>query len=366
MGVSYKKSGVDYNLLDPLKIFAQEQGLKTAENNTKSGFKEVSKSRGESAYITEADEFYLAFVSEGLGSKNLIADEMRKYTNKTYYDHLGYDTVISIVMDISVVGARPIAVSSYWAIGDSHFLKDKKRMADLVKGWKKGCDEVNAVWGGGETPILKGIISSDTIDLAGAAIGIIKPKKNLILGDNLKDGDIIIFFQSSGIHVNGLTLARKLSRKLPLGYKTKLTNGVTYGEELLKVSKSYSALIGEMLNRRIDIRYMVNITGHGWRKLMRLNKSFKYEIENIGEVPEIFRFIQDKSGLSDKEMYSTFNMGAGLAVYINKKDADRVLSVAEKYNIKAWIGGRISKGEKQVNIKPLGITFNQNSLKIRA
>jgi len=365
MKLNYKNSGVDYNLLDPIKKRAQKEGFKTAKNLLGTGFSEVSSSRGESAYLIESADCYYAFVEEGLGTKNLIADEMRKLTGKTYYEEIGYDTVISIVMDLTASGAKPLAVLSYWAIGDFNWLLDRKRLEDFITGWRKACDEVGVSWGGGETPILKDIIYPDTIDLAGAAWGIVKPKNKIILGDKLKDGDSLILFESSGIHVNGLTLARKIADALPAGYATQLGDGKLYGEVLLTPTRSYTRLVQEIQNAGVNIHYMVNITGHGWRKIMRANRDFTYILDTLPDVPEVFHFIQKKSNLSDKEMYATFNMGAGFVIFVDQKDVNIVLEISKKHKIRSWVGGFTEKGEKQVIIKPLNIIYKEEDLQIR-
>lgn len=365
MKLTYKKSGVDYSLLDPVKKLGQKVGLKTIGNIRGTGFKELTASRGETAYILEDEDHYYAFVEEGLGTKNLIADAMRKITGKTYYDVIGYDTVISITMDLVSVGAKPLAVLSYWAVGNSSWFSDKKRLSDFIKGWKTACDDVGIVWGGGETPTLKDIIHSNTVDLAGAAFGIIKPKERLVLGDKLRVGDVIILFESSGIHVNGLTLARKLADELPRGFATRLSNGRMYGEELLTPTLNYSKLVENLFKKGVDIHYMVNVTGHGWRKLMRAKKSFSYVIDTITPVPEVFKFIQHHSGLSDREMYSTFNMGAGFALMLAEKDTNIVLEIAQKHKIESWVAGKVKRGEKQVIIKPLEIVYSGDELVIR-
>ncbi|MBI5452507.1 phosphoribosylformylglycinamidine cyclo-ligase, partial [Candidatus Gottesmanbacteria bacterium] len=140
MSLSYKKSGVNYDLLDPVKRLAQVAGLKTANNILGLDFREISTSRGETAYVLEAAECYHAFVQEGLGTKNLVADEMRKITGKTYYETIAQDTVAMIINDLITVGARPLSILAYWAVGNSGWFADKKRNNDLVNGWKKACD----------------------------------------------------------------------------------------------------------------------------------------------------------------------------------------------------------------------------------
>src|SRR5579872_3006818 len=152
--LTYKSSGVDYDAMDPLKRLAQIEGRKTIKNILGTGLKEVEESRGESAYIQEFGKSYLAFVEEGLGTKSLVADAMYKITGKTYYDQLAQDTVAMMVNDLITLGAKPTTILAYWAAGSSSWFEDKKRMEDLVIGWRKACDLSGAVWGGGETPTL--------------------------------------------------------------------------------------------------------------------------------------------------------------------------------------------------------------------
>lgn len=363
--ISYSRSGVNYNLLDPVKKMAQMAGLATINNIKGSEVGELSQSRGESAYVMELSDCYFAVAEEGLGTKNLVADEMRKITGRTYYDAISYDTVAAIINDLITVGAKPLTILAYWAVGDSKWWKDIKRAKDLVKGWKKACDESEVTWGGGETPSMNDVVKSNVINLAGCAMGIIKPKKRLITEDKLQHGDAIILLESSGIHANGLSLARKIAQKADKGYETLLPNGNMYGEELLKPTIIYSKLIQDLRKNNIDIHYMSNITGHGWRKLMRARKSFSYVIDNIPKPSGLFSFIQENSGLTTYEMYSIFNMGAGFAVYISKNDIDILLKIVQGHKIKALIAGRVEKGKKQIIIHQLNITYSDRDLNIR-
>ena len=170
---SYAQSGVDYSAMDPIKVLAQMSAQKTASNLNSFNAKEVGASRGESAYVWEEADAYRALVIEGLGTKNLVADAMRAITGKTYYDSLAQDTIAMIVNDLIVVGALPQVVNAYFAIGDSNWMRDQQRAADLINGWAAACQEIGAAWGGGETPTLKGVIEPDAIHLGGSAIGII-------------------------------------------------------------------------------------------------------------------------------------------------------------------------------------------------
>src|SRR3989344_9552885 len=178
--ISYSQSGVNYKQLDPVKKIALSQAKKTAINMEKNGGYEMADTRGESAYVWRQGKTLMASVIEGLGTKNLVADAMRKTTGKTYYDSIGHDTISAVVNDLITVGAKPLVIHAYWAVGDSAWLTDGKRVRDLVSGWKKACDLSGASWGGGETPTYKGIIDPNTIDLGGSAVGVIPNKRQLV------------------------------------------------------------------------------------------------------------------------------------------------------------------------------------------
>lgn len=364
--VTYSQTGINYEAMDPIKVLAQMRAKETADNWTRFGLTEMGASRGESAYVWEEKDSYKAFVIEGLGTKNLVADEVRKYTGKTHYFEIGIDSVAIIVNDVIVVGADPQVVNAYFAVGDSNWFSDKERSKDLIEGWAAACKKIGAVWGGGETPTLKDIINPETIDLAGSSVGIINPKSRLTLGDKLQTGDAIILIESSGIHANGLTLARAIASKLPKGYETPLSDGTSFGESLLTPAHLYANLTRSCFESNIDIHYMVNISGHGWRKLMRANKTFSYVLNQIPEPGQLFDFIQENSGNDDKEMYGTFNMGAGFAVFVNAKDAEKTIVVAKENGLKAWNAGVVEEGEKQVVIKPKNIIFKGETLQVRA
>lgn len=362
---SYAKAGVDYSSLDQIKLLAQKMAAQTGKHLQTHGHSELSASRGESAYVWEERDYYVALVIEGLGTKNLIADEMRQITGKTYYGQIAQDTVAMIVNDLIVAGAMPKVINAYWAVGDSKWLEDKLRAEDLAGGWAAACGLAGAAWGGGETPALKDIVIPNTIELAGAAVGEVKPKSRLVMGDKLGDGDAIVLIESSGIHANGITLVRKLAAKKPDLYKQKLADGRLFGEALLTPTHIYVALVKAVLDAGLEIHYMVNITGHGWRKLIRASQQFSYEIDTLPPVQPEFEFIQQQAAISDEEMYSTFNMGAGFAIMLPAGQAAKVVEIAESLDLKAWQAGTVKKGPKQVAIKPKDITFAADSLEVR-
>ncbi len=388
-GMTYKGSGVDYDAMDPFKRAAQLAGKQTAANITRLNdgeFHEVETSRGESAYLIEAAKSYFAHVEEGLGTKNLVADAMYRLTGKSYYDHIAQDTVAMIVNDMITLGALPLSVAMHLAVGESKWFDDEKRCSDLIDGWKKACDLARCVWGGGETPTLKDVILPGAVVLSGSALGLVKPKDRLIKAENIQHGDSIILIESSGIHANGLTMSRRIAerkdgfwrrvahfflpdrvpmRALPKGYLTELTSGRTYGEALLDPTHIYVGLVEDSLNAGAEVHYIVNITGHGWRKLMRAVAPFVYVIEKVPEPQPVFHFIQERGQVSDQEMYGNFNMGAGFALFVPQHSVVAIKGVSSELGFRALEAGYIEKRgeEKKVVIEPLGLVYD--SLNIR-
>lgn len=361
--ITYSSSGVNYSDIDPIKKIAQKAALSTASNLEKSGFSEISATRGESAYVWQQGNILMASVIEGLGTKNLVADAMKK-NNKTYYDIVAHDTVATIINDLISVGAKPLSLHAYWAVGDSKWLSDKQRLKDLIKGWKTACNIAGVSWGGGETPAYAGIINPKTIDLAGSAVGIIKNKKNLLTDKKLKAGDRIIFIKSNGINANGLSLARALAKKLPAGYNTKLKNK-TYGEALLTKSNIYANLVQELFKNKIDLHYLSNITGHGLRKVMRGRPNFTYVIEKLFAPQELFTFMQKVSGMNDYDMYQTFNMGQDYAIFVPQKAVAKTLKIIKQNKFTGLYAGYVQTGIKQVIIKPKNLVYRGDTLNLR-
>lgn len=144
-----------------------------------------------------------------------------------------------------------------------------------------------------------------------------------------------------------------------------MPNGEMFGEALLKPTILYPKLIMDLLDSGIEIHYISNITGHGWRKIMRLKKPFTYRITAVPPVPEELKFIVDRGNIDLKEAYGNFNMGAGFAVYVPKKEVLKVIKIASKHNIKAYKAGFVEQGKKQVIIEPLNITYNEKDLRLR-
>lgn len=363
--ITYSQVGDNYDTKDPIKKLAQNAARLTAKNLRKHNFQEISHSRGESAYVWKQGNIYMASVIEGLGTKNLVADGTRKITGKTYYDIIAYDTVATIINDLVTVGATPLVLHAYWAIENNEWLYDEELMKDLISGWKKACDAAGVSWGGGETATLKQIIISGSAEFGGSAVGIIRSKKHLITDNKLKPGDRIVLIQSTGINANGLSLARAVAKRLKSGYKAKLSNGKIYGEALLAKSNIYARLVQDLQKANVDIHYISNITGHGLRKIMRAKRIFTYVLEKIFEPQEVFGFIQKHAGLSDKEMYGTFNMGQDYAIFVPEKAVQKTLRIVQQNKFKAIDAGYVENGKRQVVIKPKNLIYNSETLNLR-
>lgn len=364
--LTYSSTGVNYDVIDPVKRLAQLRAKETSDNLIRFGMKEVEASRGESAYVWEEPDCYRAFVIEGLGTKNLVADEMRKITGRTHYDAIAQDTVAMIVNDLIVVGADPQVINAYFAVGSSDWFADEERARDLVEGWAKATNLAGASWGGGETPTLQGIVEPDTIDLGGSALGVVKPKGRLALGEKLTSGDAIFLVESSGIHANGLTMARRIASQLPEGYATLLSDGKTYGESLLTPTHIYAGLTRDLFEAGIEIHYMVNVTGHGWRKLMRATRELSYVVDTVPEPHPVFQFIQEQSRNDAVEMYANFNMGAGFAIFMPEESVELAEQIARNtYGLRSGKAGHIETGPKQVVIRPKSIVYKADTLCVR-
>ena len=368
--LDYKTAGVDYAKIDPLKVLAQRAAAETAGNLAQHGLSEVAASRGESAYLVDCGDFYLASITECLGTKALVADAMRALPSnsagRTYYDQIAQDTLAMAINDIITVGATPISVHAYWASGGSDWFADEQRARDLVEGWKRACDRCGVSWGGVETPALAGVVEPGRIDLAASCVGIVRPKSRLTLGDKLAAGDAIVLLESSGIHANGISLARKLAEQLPDGYATRLDDGTLFGDALLAPTLLYSPVTEALAAAGIVPHYCVNITGHGWRKLMRHQAAFTYRIDALPPVPPVLRFIQQHAAIDDREAYGNLNMGAGFALFIASADAERTVQVARSAGFSALLAGRVDNGEKRIVIEPLQLVFSGDDLHVRA
>jgi phosphoribosylformylglycinamidine cyclo-ligase len=210
------------------------------------------------------------------------------------------------------------------------------------------------------------MISPGTIVLAGSAVGQIPSKSLRVVGD-VRDGDAIVFLASSGVQTNGLTLCRKIAEDLPKRYATLLADGAALGDALLVPSTIYVAFVREAQRRGLKLNYLAHVTGHGWRKLMRLEDPFVYEITDPRPAPALFQFLMKEGPIALREAYATFNMGIGFAAYVPPESAQATVEAAKAAGYDAWIAGRVRResGRKAVVIPSLGLTFEADTLHLR-
>ncbi|HEY2406283.1 MAG TPA: AIR synthase related protein [Polyangiaceae bacterium] len=363
----YAQAGVSYAAIDPGKLLAQRAAALTAAALPARGFHELAESRGESAYVVDFGDRYVSSVTEALGTKALVADAVRPLSGRTHYDAIAQDTVATILNDLATLGGKAVNIAAYWGAGSSAWFEDSARMADLVAGWAAACQQARCAWGGGETQVLVGVIEPGAVVLGGSAVGSIA-KDELLLGSRVAAGDAILLARSTGIHANGLTLARKIAESLAASYATPVpgdARGRGYGEVLLDPAPLYGPLIEALQVARVPLHYAAHITGHGWRKLMRPSQSLSYLIERVPEPNPIDRFLMQAAQMSEAEAYGTFNMGAGFALYLPRAAAEQALEVAARAGFALLDAGRVEAGVKQVVIQPVGVRFAADSLAIR-
>jgi len=363
--VDYSSAGVDYRRIDALKVRAQQAARGTGRHLAAHGSREIERSRGESAYVVEVGGVLFASVTECLGTKGLVADAVRPITGRTHYDALAQDTLAMAVNDLITVGATPLSVQAYWAAGSSEWFSDVERMSDLVSGWQAACDVCQVAWGGGETPALAGVVAPDRIDLAASCCGIVPSRERLTLGEQLAPGDAIVLLGASGIHANGVSLARQLAERLPQGYATRIGGGRTFGEALLDPTVLYAPVLESVWAAGIVPHYSVNVTGHGWRKLMRHPGNFTYRISRVPPVPPVLEFMQREAPLEAREAYGSLNMGAGFALFVAPAQADATVQAVKRAGIEAWVAGTVEAGPRRLLVEPLGLRYEAADLELR-
>jgi phosphoribosylformylglycinamidine cyclo-ligase len=362
----YRDAGVDYGALDAGKRSAIAKALSTSALLQARGARALDASRGEPAFVFELDGRAFAFVVEGLGTKSLVARHVLERQGIDRFADVAYDTVAAILNDLCCVGALPLVVNAYFATGSSDWYRETGRAEALLDGWRRACADAGCAWGGGESPSLPGLVSERDIELAGAAIGVVPAGRSPILGERLRAGDEIVLVASSGLHANGASLARLLAERLPDGYATRLADGQTLGEALLAPSVMYAPLVAAALERDLALSYISHVTGHGMLKLMRPPAQLTYRIERLPPVPEVLRFLVAEAGLDAHAAYSTFNMGAGYALYCAEGTGEDAARLARELGLQALLAGRVEEGPRRVVLEPIGVTFESDELELSA
>lgn len=362
--VSYEAAGVDYDLLDAGKRHSLAQALLTSGLAGGRGAQAVDASRGEPAFLFSVAGMQLAMVLECLGTKSVIARQYQELTGINRFDWVGIDTVAAVVNDLICVGALPLTVNAYFATGSASWYHVSGRHEALSRGFREGCVQAGAIWGGGESPTLSGIIDVDEIDLAACGIGQVPPGRTALLSDGVVAGDEIVLVASTGLHTNGATLAR-LAADRAGGLSATLPDGTAIGDALLTPSAIYVGLMERLLHSGLELSYASHITGHGLRKVMRPDRELTYRITQLPPVPPVLDWIRATLGLPDAQAYGTFNMGAGFALFCRPGHGDRVVATAAQAGHDAWVAGTVEPGERRVVLEPVGVTYASDELRLR-
>jgi phosphoribosylformylglycinamidine cyclo-ligase len=365
-GSRYRDAGVDYDALDAAKRLAIAKALSTSELLAARGGRAVDGSRGEPAFVFELAGRTFALVLEGLGTKSVIARQVLEERGINRFADVAYDTVAAIVNDLCCVGALPMVLNAYFATGASDWYRKPERAAALLEGWRRACEDAGCTWGGGESPSLAGLVHEADIELAGAAVGVVPEGMAPILGAALEPGDEIVLVRSSGLHANGASLARAVASELADGYATVLPSGTRFGDALLEPSLLYAPLVAAILERGLELSYISHVTGHGLLKLMRPRRPLRYRIERLPEVPEVLSFLVARAGLDARAAYSTFNMGAGYALYCRAPHAQQIVTLATELGYRAEIAGRVEEGPREVLLEPVDVRYSDRELELSA
>jgi len=359
---AYGSAGVDYQTLDAGKREALTEALLTSPLLSERSGRAIDESRGEPAFVFELGGQMLAFVLEGLGTKSIIARHVAEDLGVNRFDAVAYDTVAAIVNDLCCVGALPLVVNAYFATGASDWYDERERQERLLEGWREGCLDAGATWGGGESPSLPALVSALDIELAGSAVGVVPAGRAPILGSDLAAGDEIVFVASSGLHANGSSLARMVAARLPDRYRTALPSGRSFGEALLDRSVIYAGLVADLLHSSLQIHYLSHITGHGLLKLMRPNRELTYRVSELPPVPEVLSFLVERAELPPAAAYSTFNMGCGFAIYCAPGAGEQVVGLAARRGLAAHVAGAVEAGPRQVILSELDVVYGSGDL----
>ena len=299
-------------------------------------------------------EIGIAVSTDSAGSKTMIASALDRY------DTIGFDCMAMNVNDVICIGARPIALVDYLGV---HTL-DAHRAQETLKGLAAAAQEAGVAIPGGEVAQLPDLIGSDgkvpgderAFDLVGTAIGIVHPDK-LVLGHDIAVGDAIIGISATGIHSNGLTLARKVL--LDTGGYSLTENfellGRTLGEELLEPTGIYVRPIVDLWDKGIETRGLVHITGDGLTNLCRLEADVSYRIDDLPVCPRIFGLIQDTGAIETAEMYRVFNMGVGFVVIVPDEQAEDAVRLIIGGGHRAQRLGTVVAGNREVLLEPEGL-----------
>lgn len=281
--------------------------------------------------------------TDGVGTKLKLAFLMDKH------DTIGIDCVAMCVNDIACAGGEPLFFLDYIACGKNY----PEKIADIVKGVAEGCLQSDAALIGGETAEHPGLMPEEEYDLAGFAVGIVD-EKDMITGQDLKAGDVLIGVASSGVHSNGFSLVRKIFEMTKESLDTYYDElGKTLGEALLTPTRIYVKAMKSMKDAGVKVKACSHITGGGfYENIPRMLKDDTVAVieKNSYPIPPIFTLMAKKGNVDEQMMYNTYNMGLGMVLAVDPADVDKTMEAIKAAGETPYVVGRIEAGEKGVTL----------------
>ena len=293
--------------------------------------------------IKNMEEPVLLSGTDGCGTKVKLAFVMDKH------DTIGIDAVAMCVNDIACSGGEPLFFLDYIACGKNY----PEKIATIVSGVAEGCKQSECALVGGETAEHPGLMPEDEYDLAGFAVGV-ADKKDIISGENIKPGDVLVGMASSGVHSNGFSLVRKVFEMTKESLDTYYDElGKTLGEALIAPTKIYVKALKSIKNSGVKVKGCSHITGGGFYEnipRMLLDGVRAVVEKNSYEVPAIFKLLAKEGDIAEEMMYNTFNMGLGMVIALDPADVEKAMEAIKAAGETPYVVGHIEAGEKGVTL----------------
>jgi phosphoribosylformylglycinamidine cyclo-ligase len=298
--------------------------------------------------VPVSDTLGIAISTDGVGTKLLVAEAAGKF------DSVGIDCVAMNVNDVLCVGARPVALVDYIAVEEA----DPELLGPLGQGIALGCEQAGVSCPGGELAqvreMIRGVQPGRGVDLVGTAIGTVSLDR-VLTGAAVEPGDVLLGLESSGLHSNGFTLARRaLLEQGGLALDGRVSElGCTLAAELLRPTRIYVKPVLAVLDAGLPVHALAHITGDGLFNLVRTARPVGFDVEHWPEPPPIFRLIQRCGGVAEEEMFRAFNMGIGFCVVMPPAAADRVGAVLADHGLAVHVLGHATDdAERTITLRP--------------
>ena len=342
MAMDYKTAGVDieagYESVELMKKYVKET-MRPEVLGGLGGFSGAFSLEK----IRQMENPTLVSGTDGCGTKVKLAFLMDKH------DTIGIDCVAMCVNDIACAGGEPLFFLDYIACGKNY----PEKIATIVKGVAEGCKMSDAALIGGETAEHPGLMPEDEYDLAGFAVGVVD-QKDLITGENIKAGDVLIGIASSGVHSNGFSLVRKVFEMTTESLNTYYDElGTTLGEALIAPTRIYVKALRAVKEAGVTINGCSHITGGGfYENIPRMLPEGARAVvkKDSYEIPAIFKLLQKTGDIEEQMMYNTYNMGLGMVLAVKPEDVEKTMAAIESAGEKAFVVGSVEAGEKGVTL----------------